>query len=96
MEQQNGFIVPDDILEEADAGAATFNLLPAKSKERYLKVLEKFRDGMRKKNVDVITEKVILTYFNGLMGKLAPPSLWSTYSMLKSTLIVYEKVDISK
>jgi hypothetical protein len=23
MEQQNGFIVPDDILEEADAGAAT-------------------------------------------------------------------------
>jgi hypothetical protein len=33
MEQQNGFIVPDDILEEADAGAATFNLLPAKSKE---------------------------------------------------------------
>jgi hypothetical protein len=39
MEQQNGFIVPDDILEEA------FNLLPAKSKERYLKVLEKFYNG---------------------------------------------------
>jgi hypothetical protein len=51
---------------------------------------------MRKKNVDVITEEVILTYFNGLMGKLAPPSLWSTYSMLKSTLFVHEKVDISK
>jgi hypothetical protein len=31
MEQQNGFIFPDDILEKADA--ATFNLLPAKSKE---------------------------------------------------------------
>jgi hypothetical protein len=36
MEQQNGFIVPDDILEEAEA--ATFNLLPAKSKQRYLKI----------------------------------------------------------
>jgi hypothetical protein len=94
MEQQNGFIIPDDILEEADA--ATFNLLPAKSKERYLKLLEKFRDWMRKKNVDVIREEVILGYFNGLMGKLALPSLWSTYSMLKSTLFVYEKVDISK
>jgi hypothetical protein len=76
------------ILEEAHA--ATFNLLPAKSKERYLNVLERFRDWM--------TEEVILAYFNGLMGKLAPPSLWSMYeySMLKSTLFVYEKVDISK
>jgi hypothetical protein len=54
MEQQNGFIVPDDILEEA-----TFNLLPAKFKERYVNVLEKFRDWMRTKNVDVITEGVI-------------------------------------
>jgi hypothetical protein len=94
MEQQNGFIVLDDILEEADA--ATFNLLPAKSKERYLKVLEKFRDWMRKKNVDVITEEIILAYFNGLMEKLTPSSLWSTYSMLNSTLFVYEKVDVSK
>lgn len=94
MEQQNDFIVPDDILEEADA--VTFNLLPAKSKERYLNVLEKFRNWMRTKNVDVIREEVMLAYFNGLMGKLVPPSLWSTYSMLKSTLFVYEKVDISK
>jgi hypothetical protein len=81
MEQQNGLIVPDDILKEADA--ATFNLLPAKSKERYLNVLEKFRDWMRTKNVDDITQEVIVAYFNGLMGKLAPPSLWSMYSMLK-------------
>jgi hypothetical protein len=83
---------------QEEAHAATFNLLPAKSKERYLNVLERFRDWMRTKNVDVITEEVILAYFNGLMGKLAPPSLWSMYeySMLKSTLFVYEKVDISK
>jgi hypothetical protein len=51
LEQQNGFIFPDNILEEADA--ASFNLLPAKSKERYLNVLEKFRDWMRTKNIDV-------------------------------------------
>jgi hypothetical protein len=51
LEQQNGFIFPDNILEEADA--ASFNLLPAKSKERYLNVLEKFRDWMRTKNFDV-------------------------------------------
>jgi hypothetical protein len=63
MEQQNGFIVPGDILEEPEA--ATFNLLPAKSKKRYLKVLEKFRDWMRKKNVDVITEEVILACSDG-------------------------------
>jgi hypothetical protein len=69
MEQQNGFIVPDDILEEADA--PTFNLL-----DRYLNVLENFRDWMRTKNIDVITEEVILAYFNGLMGKLAPPSFY--------------------
>jgi hypothetical protein len=49
MEQQNGFIVPDDILEEADAAPATFNILPAKSKERYLKLL-KISDGRERKS----------------------------------------------
>jgi hypothetical protein len=78
MEQQNGFIVPDDILEEADA--ATFNLLSAKSKERYLNVLEKFRDWMRTKNVDVITEEVGASRVMAVRGKSRSPEYLQFYN----------------
>lgn len=72
------------------------NLLPIKSKSRYLKEFEKFRKWMKLKSVFVVNEEVLLAYFNGLIQKYACSSLWSTYSMLKSTLLVFEKVDISK
>lgn len=94
MADNDNFIIPNEILNEANA--ATFHLLPDKSKGRYLKELEKFRHWMKSKNVSTVTEEVVVAYFNGLIGKYAPPSLWSTYSMLRSTLFIYEKVDISK
>lgn len=94
MEEQNDIVLPDDILEEANA--ATYNLLPQKSKNRYINELEKFRLWLKNRNVNVITEEVIVAYFNGLIGKYAASSLWSTFSMLKTTLFVFEKIDITK
>lgn len=94
MEVNDDITVPADILNEANA--ATFHMLPEKSKGRYLNEMEKFRQWMRSKNVQVVTEVVMVAYFNGLIKKYAPPSLWSTYSMLRSTLFIFEKVDISK
>lgn len=91
MEQE---AVPRDVVNEANA--VVFNLLPPKSKERYINELRKFHEWMNIKSVTLITEQVLLAYFNGLLEKYAPSSLWSTYSMLKSTLFVFEKIDISK
>lgn len=92
MDQQE--LVPDEIRKEADA--ASFELLPEKSKQRYHTALEKFRQWMRSKNVETITEEVLLAYFNGLQSKYASSTLWSTYSMLRLTLFVYDKIDIKK
>lgn len=58
--------------------------------------MDKFRQWMESKNESVVTEKLMVAYFNVLREKYAPPSLWTTYSMLRSTLFMYEKVDISK
>jgi hypothetical protein len=87
-------LVPKDILQEANA--ATLNLLPQKSKDRYIKEFEKFRSWMKNINVNVVTEEVVAAYFIGLIEKYAASSLWSTFSMLKSTLLIFEKVEMSK
>jgi hypothetical protein len=70
-------LVPNDILQEANA--ATLNLLPQKSKDRYIKELEKFWSWMKNTNVNIVTEEVVAAYFNGLIEKYAASSLWSTF-----------------
>jgi hypothetical protein len=46
---------------------------------------------MKNINVNVVTEKAVVAYFNGLIKKYAASSLWSTFSMLKSTAFVFEE-----
>jgi hypothetical protein len=70
-------LVPNDILQEANA--ATLNLLPQKSKDRYIKELEKFWSWMKNTNVNIVTEEVVAAYFNELIEKYAASSLWSTF-----------------
>jgi hypothetical protein len=65
-------LVPNDILQEANA--ATLNLLPQKSKDRYIKELEKFWSWMKNTNVNIVTEEVVAAYFNGLIEKYAAVS----------------------
>lgn len=79
-----------------EASATVFKLLPEKSKQRYIETLEKFRAWMKEKNVTEINEDTLLVYFNGLLELYAASTLWATYSMLKCTLFVFEKVDIKK
>jgi hypothetical protein len=50
----------------------------------YIKEFEKFRSWMKNINVNVVTEEVVIVYFNRLIEKYAASSLWSTFSMLKS------------
>ncbi|KAJ8909421.1 hypothetical protein NQ315_013331 [Exocentrus adspersus] len=72
------------------------NLLPAKSKEKYLKEYDSFMDWRIKKGINSFTERVLLTYFEMKSKMWKSSTLWSTYSKLKATIMVNNDVDISK
>jgi hypothetical protein len=42
------------------------------------------------------SEKVLLAYLEEKSSKITPPTLWSSYSMLKPTLNVKENIDVRK
>ncbi|KAL4719082.1 hypothetical protein ACJJTC_002118 [Scirpophaga incertulas] len=42
------------------------------------------------------SENVILAYLKDLSDKFKPSSMWAKYSMLKSTLNIYNNIDITK
>lgn len=72
------------------------SLIPEKSKERYENTYNLFNSWCNKKSRK-INEKSLLAYFVIRREKLkAPGSLWAEYSMLKSTISLYNNVDISK
>lgn len=87
--------IPEQILEEAQK--ATLDLLPWKSKDAYEKVFADFNNWKEKSGVKgAINEEVLLAYFYNVNKKFAASSLWTKYSMLKTTLKVYRNIDISK
>lgn len=84
-----------DVIEEAWNVGRSF-LIPEKSKERYENTYRIFKEWCTRKNTS-ICEKSLLAYFVGRNRKLkAPGSLWAEYSMLKSTIFLYDNTDISK
>ncbi|KAJ3649653.1 hypothetical protein Zmor_021381 [Zophobas morio] len=92
--ENTGEDVPFDLSKAA--AAATEELLPSKSKERYEKQFQIFEDWRRLKNVTSLTEDVFLAYFAEKSNSYKASSLWSTYSMLKAVLLLKENLDISK
>jgi hypothetical protein len=87
-------VIPHEISEAAKA--ATYELLPVKSRERYEVVYNLFKKWCHVKSVSVINEEVILAYLLEKSKTLKPSSLWSNYSMLKSTINVKKNIDISR
>lgn len=85
---------PDSIKNEAHT--IIENLLPEVSKERYLNTYNDFMKWRSNKKIKSFAESVLLTYFNGLSNTMQPSTLWSKYSMLKSTLCVKHNVDLKK
>ncbi|KAK4882644.1 hypothetical protein RN001_005963 [Aquatica leii] len=70
-------------------------LLPQKSKARYEVQYSIFKKWREEKQAKVSSENVLLAYFTELVDK-NKKSLWCIYSMLKSCIILYENIDISK
>lgn len=87
-------LTPPDILETATK--MTNNLLPEKSRKIYEKTYEEFMDWRMKKNTTSYSENVLLAYFQEMSEKLKSPTLWTKFSMLKSTLGIHHNIDMTK
>lgn len=85
---------PPDILSAAKD--MTNNLLPAKSRKVYDRCYEEFIDWKTQKKAASFSENVVMAYFQELSDKYKCSSLWTKYSMLKSTISINHEVDISK
>ncbi|KYN17763.1 hypothetical protein ALC57_03781 [Trachymyrmex cornetzi] len=85
--------VPPEMLVAAKEIA--LNSLPIISKQKYTAVYNEFKKWRSTRNTKSFAEPVFLIYFNELATKYAPPSLWSKYSMLRTTIKSYDNIDIS-
>jgi integrase len=83
-----------EVTERANAAIAT--IIPGKSKIQNERAYIQFREWCTTKNVVRISEKVLLAYLDEKSAKLKPPTLWSTFSMLKAMLNVKENIDVRK
>lgn len=78
------------------AEMASGQLFPEKSKIRYQAAYNFFKSWCAEKKIDVVNENVLLAFFYERSQTLkSPASMWSEYSMLKTTFIINENQDIS-
>jgi hypothetical protein len=66
------------------AKAVSLNLLPEKSKERYIMTYEKILKLRKINKTKSLSENIFLTDFNKLFTEIKLSTLWLIYSMLKS------------
>lgn len=89
-----------DISESSDieesAALAVQSLLPVKSKDKYENAYRQFDDWCKERQVKVITEEVLLAYFEQKSRVYKSSTLWSLYSMLRTTLSMKKNIDIKK
>lgn len=85
---------PPDVHEEAEA--VKLNLLPNKSATLYEKQYNLFMEWCNNKKISKYSENVLLAYFSQKAKQCKCSTLWSTFSMLKATLIAKNDVNISK
>lgn len=78
------------------AKEASLKILPGKSRGIYDNAYSRFMEWQAKKKSSSFSETVLLAYFSEMAQKMKPSTVWSNYSMVKSTLQVNKNVDISK
>lgn len=84
---------PPEII--ADTKEVVSNLLPEKSKiKNILRNTKYLCSGKVKQKAFLFSENVLLSYFKEKSAKYKPSSLWAIYSMLKSTLLAKNNVNI--
>jgi hypothetical protein len=91
-EEEIEYCTPPEIQNKAHD--VSLNLLPAKSRGKYELQYKLFMDWCSAKNVKKYSENVILAYLSDLSQKYQSSTLWWIHSMLKSTLLVKNNVNI--
>lgn len=86
-------VKPPDICEAAEN--ASLYLLPAKSRSLYERCYRTYTEWKKSSQTTSTSERVLMAYFHSLAKNYQPSTLWSYYSMLKTTIIINEKLDIS-
>lgn len=79
---------------DAEAQLIVDNLLPQRSMDKYNKVHETFMEWHSHNASPTINENVMLVYFKDLSTKYKPSTLWSKWSMLKTTLNLRNRIKI--
>lgn len=72
------------------------NSLPKKSAKKYEDVYNTFVEWQQKKGHTLFTEEVVMEYFDERSKKYSSSSLWTHYSMLRSTLDLHHNVKINE
>ena len=85
---------PPDIMQAAKS--VTLNLLPEKSRSKYEKQYELFSKWCESKGTKKISENILLAYFAEKAKVMKSSTLWSIYSMLRSTISVKNDINISE
>lgn len=73
---------------------AELSFLPEKSREKYLKAYNTFNEWRNTKGAITFSETVLLSYFIELSQTRQSSTMWSIYSMLKSTIKTKHDVHI--
>lgn len=81
---------------EESSGKNGDDSLPPKSKVQYESAYNTFSYWKKKSGKRTSSETVLMAYFDELSKKWKPSTLWSTYSMLKSTINIKEKINIGE
>lgn len=90
---ENDMLTPE--LVKVEANNVINNLLPPKSKAKYLKAYENFCVWKNSKGAKSFSETVFLAYFQEISKYKQPSTLWSIYSMLKATVSLNNNIQIN-
>lgn len=85
---------PPEVLQSAVE--AKSNLIPEKSRFQYDSAYKQFKEWCQKKNICRITENVLLAYLEEKSKAVKSSTLWSLYSMLRTTLNINDNIDIRR
>lgn len=87
-------LTPPSITEAANL--TTLNLLPKTSKKMYKRAYNLFLEWKGDRNAKSFSENVLMAYFGDLAKKFKSSTLWTQYSMLRTTLSIHNNIDIAK
>ncbi|XP_046479949.1 UTP--glucose-1-phosphate uridylyltransferase isoform X2 [Neodiprion pinetum] len=93
-EKQDFTCTSPELLEAADN--VRVELLPQQSRELYWSTYNAFIEWKDANRVKTISESVMLTYFGVLANKYKPSTLWTKYSMLRSTIKIKHNIKVKK